>query len=136
MEKIKDIIIAMRDYGYTDYVGDTTATQYMATGRDSEFGVRADVLLKNIDKEEYKIRLDQTKKVFEALTSILKEGSCSYRALIYDKLGFSSEDYEDLIAGMNITNAFVLLEDYKKQEEASIKLENVLVQEVEEIVKD
>ena len=114
MNRISKIIEAMRDYGYTDYVGDTTATQYMATGRDSEFGVRAGVLLKELDKVEKEIRLDQTKKVFEALSEVLNEGSCSYRALIYDKLGFEPENYEDLIAGMNITNAIVLLEDYKE----------------------
>lgn len=32
---------------------------------------------------EEEIRLDQTKKVFEAIASIINEGSCSYRGLIY-----------------------------------------------------
>lgn len=85
-----------------------------------------------MSKEEKAIRLDQTKKVFEALTSILKEGSCSYRVLIYDKLGFSPEDYEELIAGMNITNAFVLLEDYKENDTSSVLLDQL----IDEVIKE
>lgn len=85
-----------------------------------------------MSKEEKEIRLDQTKKVFEALTSILKEGSCSYRVLIYDKLGFGPEDYEELIAGMNITNAFVLLEDYKENDATSVLLDEL----IDDIIKE
>lgn len=131
METLESIIKDMLYYGYIDNNG-LTATYFMAVGEDSEFGTRALVLLRKLKEEEFRIRLDQTKKVFEALTSILKEGSCSYRALIYDKLGFTPECYEELIAGMNITNAFVLLEDYKENNVNSVLLDSIL----EEVFND
>ena len=60
---------------------------------------------------EYEIRLDQTKKVFEAIAEMIKyKESCSYRYLIYDILGFKQDAYIDLIAGMIITNLLVDLE--------------------------
>ena len=64
---------------------------------------------------EEEIRLDQTKKVFEALADFVINGSGSYRYLIYDKLGFECKDYADLIAGATITNAIVELEDLREE---------------------
>ena len=64
---------------------------------------------------EEEIRLDQTKKVFEALADFVINGSGSYRYLIYDKLGFECKDYADLIAGLTITNAIVELEDLREE---------------------
>lgn len=75
-----------------------------------------DVLNKyvNLVKTDEDIRLDQTKKVFDAICYILKEGSCTYRYLIYDLLGFKTENYIDLIKGLEITNAIVELEELRK----------------------
>ena len=64
---------------------------------------------------EEEIRLDQTKKVFEAIASIINEGSCSYRGLIYGLLGFGCEAYCELISGLTITNAIVELEELREQ---------------------
>ena len=66
-----------------------------------------------MNKEEQEIRLDQTKKVFEVLADAIKNGSISYRNLIYDKLGFTGH-YEELMAGLTITNAIVDLEEKDK----------------------
>ena len=66
-----------------------------------------------MNKEEQEIRLDQTKKVFEVLADAIKNGSISYRNLIYDKLGFNGY-YADLIDGLTITNAIVDLEEKDK----------------------
>lgn len=78
--------------------------------------ISLDVLNKyvNLVKTDEDIRLDQTKKVFEAICYILKEGSCTYRYLIYDLLGFKTENYIDLIKGLEITNAIVELEELRK----------------------
>jgi hypothetical protein len=64
---------------------------------------------------EEEIRLDQTKKVFEAIVSIINEGSCSYRGLIYGLLGFDCEAYCELISGLTITNAIVELEELRDE---------------------
>lgn len=67
---------------------------------------------------EKEIRLDQTKKVFEVLAKLIseKEG-CTYRALIYDLLGFTVEDgaYMELLEGMTITNFLVDVEDMREE---------------------
>ncbi len=73
--------------------------------------------VKNIET----IRLDQTKKVFDIIANIIKEGSCSYRHLIYDELGFYGVNYEELLSGMIITNAICDLEDLKVQHEEDLK---------------
>ena len=63
--------------------------------------------------EERDIRLDQTKKVFEVLSNLIKENEpCSYRYLIYDLLGFEPKDYNILLQGMIITNALCDLNSY------------------------
>ena len=62
---------------------------------------------------EQEIRLDQTKKVFKVLADAINDGSISYRNLIYDKLGFTGY-YEELMAGLTITNAIVDLEEKNK----------------------
>jgi len=64
---------------------------------------------------EIEIRLDQTKKVFEAIAQIITKGSCSYRYLIYDMLGFKPENYAELINGLVITNSIVELEEQKNK---------------------
>ena len=71
---------------------------------------------------EEQIRLDQTKKVFEALEQVIKTGSCSYRYLIYDMLGFSPIHYQDLISGLTITNAIVELEELRERINKAIEL--------------
>lgn len=78
--------------------------------------ISLDVLNKyvNLIKTEDEIRLDQTMKVFEALSFVIKHGSCSYRYLIYDMLGFKYENYSDLIKGLDITNAIVELQELRK----------------------
>lgn len=64
---------------------------------------------------EEEIRLDQTKKVFEAIADIITNGSCTYRYLIYDMLSFKTEHYVDLMSGLTITNAIVDLEDFQQE---------------------
>lgn len=71
-------------------------------------------------RKEEMIRLDQTKKVFDIIANIIKEGSCSYRHLIYDELGFYGVNYEELLSGMAITNAICDLEDLKVQHEEDL----------------
>lgn len=73
--------------------------------------------VKNIET----IRLDQTKKVFDTIAGIIKEGSCSYRHLIYDKLGFDGKYYEELLSGMTITNAICDLEELREQHEEDLE---------------
>ena len=79
--------------------------------------ISLDVLNKyvNLVKIDEDIRLDQTKKVFEAICYIFKEGSCTYRYLIYDLLGFKTENYIDLIKGLEITNAIVELQELREE---------------------
>ena len=72
-------------------------------------------------KKIEKIRLDQTKKVFDTIAKVIKEGSCSYRHLIYDELGFYGVNYEELLSGMAITNAICDLEDLKVQHEEDLE---------------
>lgn len=67
------------------------------------------------------IRLDQTKKVFDAIAKAIKEGSCSYRHLIYDELGFLGVNYEELLSGMTITNAICDLEELREQHEEDLE---------------
>lgn len=78
--------------------------------------ISLDVLNKyvNLIKTEDEIRLDQTMKVFEALSFVIKHGSCSYRYLIYDMMGFKYENYSNLIKGLDITNAIVELQELRK----------------------
>ncbi len=72
-------------------------------------------------RDEEMIRLDQTKKVFETIADVIKNGSCSYRHLIYDELGFDGEYYEELISGMTITNAICDLEELREQHEEDLE---------------
>lgn len=71
-----------------------------------------------MSSQERKIRVDQTKRVFNAIAKLLRKGSGSYRYLIYDMLGFNPGDYINLLDGLYITNAIVdyeqLKEDYEK----------------------
>lgn len=85
------------------------------------------------------IRLDQTKKVFDTIAKVIKEGSCSYRHLIYDELGFGGKYYEELISGMTITNAICDLEELREQHEEDFeeigKLTSIWETKNEEISK-
>ena len=72
-------------------------------------------------KKIEKIRLDQTKKVFDTIAKVIKEGSCSYRHLIYDELGFGGKYYEELLSGMTITNAICDLEELREQHEEDLE---------------
>ena len=86
--------------------------------------ISLDVLNKYVDliKTEDEIRLDQTMKVFEALSFIINHGTCSYRYLIYDMLGFKYENYSDLIKGLDITNAVVELQELREIKEKIKKI--------------
>lgn len=63
-----------------------------------------------MNRHEYEIRKDQTRKVFDVLAEMINGGGGSYRYLIYDKLGFMN-GYVDLISGLAITNAICELEE-------------------------
>lgn len=63
---------------------------------------------------EYDIRLDQTKKVLDTIATLIQDGSCSYRCLIYDLLGFKTDAYVPLISGLAVTNMLCDYEDLKK----------------------
>ena len=78
--------------------------------------ISLDVLNKyvNLVKTDEDIRLDQTKKVFEVISDLIKSGGCTYRYLIYDLLGFEVENYTELIKGLDITNAIDELEELRK----------------------
>jgi len=58
---------------------------------------------------DYETRLNVTEHIFKAIT---EEPCCSFRRLIYNRLGFSPEAYCILYhaGGMTITNAMVSLE--------------------------
>lgn len=80
---------------------------------------------KKLESQFENVKLEQTKKVFNAITNILNNGSCTYRYFIYNLLGFEPKDYADLIEGMNITNAIVDLEEQGNKQKKFIKyLEN------------
>ena len=63
-----------------------------------------------MNRHEYEIRKDQTKKVFDVLAEMINGEGGSYRYLIYDELGFM-DGYVDLISGLAITNAICELEE-------------------------
>ena len=63
-----------------------------------------------MNRHEYEIRKDQTKKVFDVLAEMINGDGGSYRYLIYDELGFM-DGYVDLISGLAITNAICELEE-------------------------
>lgn len=77
-----------------------------------------------MDKEEwlklpYDHRLDITKFIFDQITV----SGCSFRRLIYDRLGFNPDAYEPLylLGGMTITNA---VSDYLDERNKVLKGEN------------
>ena len=73
---------------------------------------------------EYEIRKDQTRKVFDVLAKMINGDGGSYRYLIYDELGFM-DGYVDLISGLAITNAICELNEYRN-------LRNYLKQKIKE----
>lgn len=77
-----------------------------------------------MNKYEYEIRKDQTRKVFDVLAEMINGDGGSYRYLIYDKLGFM-DGYVDLISGLAITNAICELEEQRN-------LKNYLKQKIKE----
>ena len=77
-----------------------------------------------MNRHEYEIRKDQTKKVFDVLAEMINGGGGSYRYLIYDELGFM-DGYVDLISGLAITNAICELEEHRN-------LRNYLKQKIKE----
>lgn len=66
------------------------------------------------------IELKQTIKVFDTLADIIKNGSVSYRTLIYDYLDFYGY-YGDLISGLTITNSICELEELRKTTKDTIQ---------------
>lgn len=89
---------------------------------------------KKLESQFENVKLEQTKKVFNAITNILNNGSCTYRYFIYNLLGFEPKDYADLIEGMNITNAIVDLEEQENKQKNFIKyLENEIKKEKENL---
>lgn len=77
-----------------------------------------------MNRHEYEIRKDQTKKVFDVLAKMINGDGGSYRYLIYDELGFM-DGYVDLISGLAITNAICELNEYRN-------LRNYLKQKIKE----
>ena len=77
-----------------------------------------------MNRHEYEIRKDQTKKVFDVLAKMINGDGDSYRYLIYDELGFM-DGYVDLISGLAITNAICELEECRS-------LKSYLKQKIEE----
>lgn len=77
-----------------------------------------------MNRYEYEIRKDQTKKVFDVLAEMINGDGGSYRYLIYDELGFM-DGYVDLISGLAITNAICELNEYRN-------LRNYLKQKIKE----
>ena len=77
-----------------------------------------------MNRHEYEIRKDQTRKVFDVLAEMINGDGGSYRYLIYDELGFM-DGYVDLISGLAITNAICELEEYRN-------LRNYLKQKIKE----
>ena len=77
-----------------------------------------------MNRYEYEIRKDQTKKVFDVLAKMINGDGGSYRYLIYDELGFM-DGYGDLISGLAITNAICELEEHRN-------LRNYLKQKIKE----
>lgn len=65
--------------------------------------------------DEKKIRIDQTRKVFEAIVDALDKGGCSYRELTFEKLGFDTDYLGDLLSGVTVANAINELEMYRKK---------------------
>mgnify|MGYP003300580292 CR=1 FL=1 len=77
---------------------------------------------KDLQEENERLKLNQTKKVFDTIAELIKNGeTCSYRYLIYDLLGFQEKDYADLMGGLAITNMLVDYEEYKSRNEKAIK---------------
>lgn len=66
-----------------------------------------------MNRDEYEIRKDQTRKVFDVLAEMINGDGGSYRYLIYDKLGFM-DGYMDLISGLAITNAICDVQEYRE----------------------
>lgn len=66
-----------------------------------------------MNRSEYKIRKDQTRKVFDVLAEMINGDGGSYRYLIYDKLRFM-DGYVDLISGLAITNAICDVQEYRE----------------------
>lgn len=70
----------------------------------------------NLQEENERLKLNQTKKVFDTIAGLIKNGeTCSYRYLIYDLLGFQEKDYVDLMGGLAITNMLVDYEDFQQR---------------------
>lgn len=66
-----------------------------------------------MNRHEYEIRKDQTRKVFDVLAEMINGNGGSYRYLIYDELGFM-DGYVDLISGLAITNAICDVQEYRE----------------------
>lgn len=86
-------------------------------------------------KKEYKIRLDQTKKVFEAINSLFRDEGCTYRYLIYDMLGFEPDAYVELIDGLAITNYICDYEELKDDYEKLKRDYEILEYTLDKVVK-
>ena len=79
----------------------------------------------NLQEEDERLKLNQTKKVFDTIGGLIKNSeTCSYRYLIYDLLGFQEKDYVDLMSGLSITNMLVAYEDYKQRIDKAIEYIN------------
>lgn len=66
-----------------------------------------------MNRSEYEIRKDQTRKVFDVLAEMINGDGGSYRYLICDKLEFM-DGYVDLISGLAITNAICDVQEYRE----------------------
>lgn len=64
---------------------------------------------------DYETRLVCTEYVFNAIMDHATEGG-SYRYLIYDRLGFDMDAYGSLMAGLDISNEFVIGEPLPEED--------------------
>lgn len=77
-----------------------------------------------------KEEIEQTKKIFSVLARLIRTGSCTYRTLIYDILGYKNS-YHELIDGMEITNTICELEELKKEKRMIIDFLRATLKEKE-----
>ncbi len=114
----EDEIMSLRDEGVD---GETYITNLQ---EENEKLKKQNIKLYKKDiKEINKLKLKQTKEVFDKLAYLINTNeTCSYRFLIYDLLGFQKKDYIDLISGLVITNMLVDYQDYKSRNEKAIEI--------------
>ena len=78
-------------------------------------------------------KLEITKEIFDTIAKLIKTNeTVTYRALIYDLLGFTTKDYCTLISGMTITNLLVDYQDLKQKNTRARQLIEELTDDTED----